>query len=281
MISLYGDKYPAHPLHPSVQDFQVTLTENKGMALQALSAFAEGTVMARFDGVTTNILTQHSLTLRPDEFILDTDFIGMLAHSCDPNVALNMRDHLMVALKDIAPGDVLSMDYASTEAELFTCFHCSCGAPNCRGVITGYDQAPPTDPIEWSDGVRPAAEYRGIVWEGTRYYGQHMLISGYACNEDLLDIPFMQDFLVELVDDISMVKFGPAHVHRFGQGHEIGLSGFQLMETSQVSFHSNDAHRDIYLDVFSCKEFDEDRVIAFLKDRLAPARVDYQTAWRR
>ncbi|QSY98698.1 S-adenosylmethionine decarboxylase (plasmid) [Rhizobium bangladeshense] len=126
----------------------------------------------------------------------------------------------------------------------------------------------------------PVPEYRCIERHGRRVYGEHMLINAKGCNANLLDIEYMKQFLRDLADYIDMVRFGDAHVHRFGFGIEIGLSGFQLIETSQVSFHSNDAAGDIYLDVFSCKEFDEDKVVKFLKTRLAPVEVETQVIWR-
>jgi S-adenosylmethionine/arginine decarboxylase-like enzyme len=125
-----------------------------------------------------------------------------------------------------------------------------------------------------------ATEYRCITRHGRKVYGQHMLINAKGCIPSLKDIPYMKDFLVRLADDIDMVRFGEAHVHRFGSGIEIGLSGFQLIETSQVSFHSNDAARDIYLDVFSCKEYDENAVVAFLQKWLEPKTIETQVIWR-
>jgi S-adenosylmethionine/arginine decarboxylase-like enzyme len=125
-----------------------------------------------------------------------------------------------------------------------------------------------------------APEYRCITRHGRKVYGQHMLINAKSCNENLLDIDCMKEFLRRLSDFIGMVRFGDAHVHRFGSGIEIGLSGFQLIETSQISFHSNDGARDIYLDVFSCKEYDEDKVIAYLKANLAPETIETQVIWR-
>ncbi|HEX9000541.1 MAG TPA: SET domain-containing protein-lysine N-methyltransferase [Blastocatellia bacterium] len=61
-----------------------------------------------------------------------TQFIN---HSCAPNCSLRqVRGHLIFfALKDIAPGDEILLDYEES-------YHddnkkCQCGAPNCRGRI--------------------------------------------------------------------------------------------------------------------------------------------------
>lgn len=48
-----------------------------------------------------------------------------------------MAEFELWAIKDIAAADLLMMDYASTEDALMRQFECRCGAPNCRGWITG------------------------------------------------------------------------------------------------------------------------------------------------
>ncbi len=56
-------------------------------------------------------------------------------HSCSPNTAydgLNVK-----AITIIAKGDELTLDYASFLDENMEPFNCQCGAPNCRGLITG------------------------------------------------------------------------------------------------------------------------------------------------
>jgi hypothetical protein len=53
-----------------------------------------------------------------------------------------MVDFTVTALRDIAANSFLYMDYAETEDVLFKQFPCSCGAPNCRGWITGRKELP-------------------------------------------------------------------------------------------------------------------------------------------
>ncbi len=56
-------------------------------------------------------------------------------HCCDANtgyVGLNV-----VALKDISKGEELTLDYTSFLDENMEPFNCSCGSPNCRGLIEG------------------------------------------------------------------------------------------------------------------------------------------------
>jgi len=58
-------------------------------------------------------------------------------HSCDPNIAIQGQI-VFVAMRDIAPGEELTHDWATTD-DLDYEMTCNCGSPNCRGTITGKD----------------------------------------------------------------------------------------------------------------------------------------------
>lgn len=58
-------------------------------------------------------------------------------HSCDPN--LGMRGEIsFVAMRDIAAGEELTHDWATTDDDDYA-VKCKCGAANCRGTLTGKD----------------------------------------------------------------------------------------------------------------------------------------------
>lgn len=56
-------------------------------------------------------------------------------HSCQPNTAYNGLN--VIAITDIQPGQELTLDYASFLDEHMEPFQCSCGKPECRGLIKG------------------------------------------------------------------------------------------------------------------------------------------------
>lgn len=58
-------------------------------------------------------------------------------HSCDPNVGLH-GEITFVAIRDINRGEELTVDYAFIDNEDYS-FNCTCGSPNCRKVVTGFD----------------------------------------------------------------------------------------------------------------------------------------------
>ena len=116
--------------------------EEFGLCVRALVPFSTGDVLDRFTGRITRELTQHSLQVDGERHICDTRFIGYLSHGCDPNCRLDMERFELVALRDIAAGDLLTVDYAHTEEHLFAQFACNCGSPTCRGWISGSKDVP-------------------------------------------------------------------------------------------------------------------------------------------
>ena len=63
-----------------------------------------------------------------------------LNHSCQPNAGFNGAIHI-VALRDIAAGEQVTIDYASCVSADHDAFamECSCGLSCCRGTVTAQD----------------------------------------------------------------------------------------------------------------------------------------------
>jgi uncharacterized protein len=62
-------------------------------------------------------------------------------HSCDPNLAIQGQI-VLVAMRDIRPGDELTIDWATTDDGDYE-LECRCGSPRCRGLVTGKDWTRP------------------------------------------------------------------------------------------------------------------------------------------
>ncbi len=135
---LYPDQFGKDPLFPKHSDFAVVFKDElAGRGVIACRAFKKGEIIARMAGHIVNEIRQHTLQLTPDTHLYDPYFSGYFLHSCSPNISLNMVDLTVTALEDIPVNSFLYMDYAETEDVLFKQFPCSCGAPGCRGWITG------------------------------------------------------------------------------------------------------------------------------------------------
>jgi SET domain-containing protein len=62
-------------------------------------------------------------------------------HSCDPNIGVKGQI-VFVTIRDIAAGEELTHDWATTDDDSYE-LTCNCGAPACRGTITGQDWRKP------------------------------------------------------------------------------------------------------------------------------------------
>jgi uncharacterized protein len=72
---------------------------------------------------------------RAIDFSRSTDPMRFTNHSCGPNARLCIRNGRVefYALRDIAPGEEITVNYGETHHE--GRLRCRCGAPNCIGAI--------------------------------------------------------------------------------------------------------------------------------------------------
>jgi SET domain-containing protein len=85
----------------------------------------------RYDGIA--IGPDLNLSIEP------ADWPGIHGnHSCDPNLWMANATTVEV-LRPVAKDEELTVDYALFTAAPWWSMRCNCGAPNCRGVISGED----------------------------------------------------------------------------------------------------------------------------------------------
>ena len=106
-------------------------------------------------------------------------------------------------------------------------------------------------------------------------WGQHLILDMGACNRNVSRKESIRAFVAELVDAIDMIAYGEPIIEHFATHSQAaaGYSLVQLIETSAISAHFSDHNRDVYLDVFSCKSFDEDRVIEVVDRYFEPRTI--------
>ncbi|MDD5623630.1 MAG: S-adenosylmethionine decarboxylase [Candidatus Peribacteraceae bacterium] len=87
----------------------------------------------------------------------------------------------------------------------------------------------------------------------------------HDCNPALIrDANAIKAFTAELCVRIDMKRFGETVVVDFGDAEEVaGFSMTQLVETSLVSAHFANLTNSVYLDVFSCKYYDAQKMIDY------------------
>ena len=125
-------------------------------------------------------------------------------------------------------------------------------------------------------------DYFNIFDKTGKFYGLHLSATFEGLDDCIRSETQVSRFLSGLADDIGMIRYGDPIVARFGEGHEIDISGFQLITTSAISIHTNDKHKDLYLDVFSCKTYDVEKVFDFVRASFGVAdRMNHTVVLRR
>jgi len=71
-----------------------------------------------------------------------------------------------------------------------------------------------------------------------------------------------------------MVAYGKPQIIMFGTGNKKGYTLIQLIETSNICAHFVEETNDMYLDVFSCKDFDPQVVRDVVQQYFGPDSVE-------
>lgn len=114
-------------------------------------------------------------------------------------------------------------------------------------------------------------------------WGYHMTVDGAACDKALItDGDHIAAFSAALVEAIDMKAYGTPLVVHFA-AHAPDKGGYtlvQLIETSNICGHFVDSTGDMYLDVFSCKEFDTETVLKVVDEWFKPKSMVINTLVR-
>jgi S-adenosylmethionine/arginine decarboxylase-like enzyme len=90
-----------------------------------------------------------------------------------------------------------------------------------------------------------------------RTWGKHLVLDAGGCSPKMIGCPIViGNFTKDLVRRIDMVAYGDPQIVMFGTGNKKGYTLIQLIETSNIAAHFVEENNTMYLDVFSCKDFD-------------------------
>jgi S-adenosylmethionine/arginine decarboxylase-like enzyme len=107
------------------------------------------------------------------------------------------------------------------------------------------------------------------------YWGYHLLLNARKCTPATIrSKPLIRDFTNTLVKRIDMVPYGKPQIVMFGTGNKKGYTLVQLIETSNICAHFVEETDDVYLDVFSCKVFEQDTVKELVDFYFGPENMD-------
>ncbi len=138
-------------LHPAVRSGPSDIA---GTGLFATAPIAAGTAISRVGGRLVSTAQLHALIAEAertggyvDSIVVDEDLQLVLPprstsrfgnHSCDPNLWWTDA-YTLSARRDIAAGEELTNDYATSTADPGFLLRCHCESTRCRGMVSGDD----------------------------------------------------------------------------------------------------------------------------------------------
>jgi len=107
------------------------------------------------------------------------------------------------------------------------------------------------------------------------YWGYHLMLDVKGCEiQRATDPEYISHFTKDLVRLIEMVPYGEPQLVHFADGTDkSGWTVSQLIETSNIMGHFLDINGDLYMDIFSCKDFEEARVVKALEEHFKPEKI--------
>jgi len=97
-----------------------------------------------------------------------------------------------------------------------------------------------------------------------RPYGQELILDLHECDPSTFTRKSIRKYFKELCEEIDMnreklVWWDDLHTpeeERYTEPHLVGTSAIQFITTSNITIHTLDIMKRVYLNIFSCKEFD-------------------------
>lgn len=113
------------------------------------------------------------------------------------------------------------------------------------------------------------------------FWGKHVMCKIHNCTPAAIRCPLhIKKFSEDLVKAINMKPYGNPLIEHFGSGDAVGITLVQLIETSNITAHFCEKSNSGYIDVFSCRDFDERDVEDELQKKFNPTSIDTQIIYR-
>ncbi len=112
-----------------------------------------------------------------------------------------------------------------------------------------------------------------VMGSKNKMWGQHLVLDLSGCpKEKISDGENILAWGRELVKAIDMVAYGKPQLEHFAT-HKTETAGYtfvQLIETSNICAHFAENLGEVYIDIFSCRDFDEQKALEVTKQFFQP-----------
>lgn len=104
-----------------------------------------------------------------------------------------------------------------------------------------------------------------------KYYGKELILDLHKCNSQKFKRKTIKKFFIELCNLIDMQRaelywwddYGLPANERQTEPHLKGTSAVQFIMTSNITIHTLDILKSVYLNIFSCKDFNATEAVEF------------------
>lgn len=105
-------------------------------------------------------------------------------------------------------------------------------------------------------------------------YGKELILDLKDCDPQLFTRNSIRLFLSDLCEEIGMEAcdlhfwddLDTPEGEKETEPHLVGTSAIQFIKTSNITIHTLDILKTVYLNVFSCKDFDDDVAAKFAEE---------------
>ncbi len=101
-------------------------------------------------------------------------------------------------------------------------------------------------------------------------YGKELILDLHGCATDNFSEEGIAEFTKRLCNLIDMVRcefytwgYDTPEERALAPRHLAGISAIQFITTSNITIHTLDKMKRVYINVFSCKDFDAQLVMSF------------------
>ncbi len=112
--------------------------------------------------------------------------------------------------------------------------------------------------------------------KGKKIFGYELVLDLFECDTDVITSKKkLQEYVDKLCKLIKMKKFGKVLLPYFGEKEKFtkGYSLVQLIETSSITGHFSDYWKTAYINIFSCRTYDQKLAKKFSREFFGAKRA--------
>jgi S-adenosylmethionine/arginine decarboxylase-like enzyme len=113
-----------------------------------------------------------------------------------------------------------------------------------------------------------------------KHYGKELILDIHNCNPSTFNRKSIRNYFKELCELIEMERcklcwwddYGVPPEEQETEPHLKGTTAVQFIKTSNITIHTLDLMRNVYLNIFSCKDFDA-KVVKYFSEKWFEGKI--------